>query len=123
MQNKINKTNLFPKSINGFIPVPYPLIHDVQRGVLDNSDIYLYVLLKTHFPDCFASIATLATLSNVDESTISRQIKRLKEAGHIRRKQRCGTSATTEFLTDWKKGKLQMNKSPEIDEKSEGQKE
>ena len=74
-----------------FQQIPDYLLGELQENYLKPIDICVYFTLKSHAGqdrECWPSISTIAKRCNRSTSTIDGSISRLKERGHIERKQK-----------------------------------
>ena len=74
-----------------FQQIPDYLLGELQENYLKPIDICVYFTLKSHAGQdrvCWPSISTIAKRCNRSTSTIDGSISRLKERGHIERKQK-----------------------------------
>ena len=72
-------------NLNGFIKAPKALVFD---SILSATDKLVYLAIRSHKNEksrnrVFPSIGRLCKLTHCSKSTITRSVKRLKEAGHI----------------------------------------
>ena len=97
-----------------FQQIPDYLLGELQENYLKPIDICVYFTLKSHAGQdrvCWPSISTIAKRCNRSTSTIDGSISRLKERGHIERKQKkFNGSAYTTLLTYVEKNVVTIGK-------------
>ena len=97
-----------------FQQIPDYLLGELQENYLKPIDMCLYFVLKKYAGSkklCWATIPTLAKECNRSTSTIDGSISRLKERGHIERKQKkFNGSAYTTLLTYVEKNVVTIGK-------------